>query len=537
MSKIYDQDYVGLEGVNYPEDGTPFYQQDFVNEQDGIGGEVIDRESDFFSTGIIKGFDVTESGEMGCIDVSVGIARDNEGRRIVSEVEKTIEFPDTAIKIVAIRHEWIFENYVLDGTDDTKQKRIHSANVDLYDENFVPPHVLRLAKVQRQASILMIEDLRSFASLSLPNITPTQPNEAASKDYVDKIIFKSQPEIYAAAQHNLVYNYDFRYFSNQQTSISAWYDYLHPDGYQYIDTGSDGRVGYDTSIGCCKILTSSNGSGTRIFRQALHEFVNWRNTLKGATVTLCAFVKGGNAIIKLTDGITISSYELQNAGTIEEIDLQIEISNLATELTFSVESSVPSNTLEIYKVFANKGEIALESLPCIVQGIIGEVKTHFSAIAPPGEFFLDGSTISAMLGTGYTRLVSVLHNKFGSNKLPDLRGRFLRGWANGSANDPDRISRTNRGDGIAGDKVGTLQADAMRALSGTFPSVAITNNEGAQAPTGVFNTSSLFGNGLAGTTTNRAWTIRFNNNIVTTGGDNRPNNIATYFTINWGRTC
>ena len=50
----------------------------------------------------------------------------------------------------------------------------------------------------------------------------------------------------------------------------------------------------------------------------------------------------------------------------------------------------------------------------------------------------------------------------GSNtfNLPSLRGKFLRGWANGSANDPDRATRTDRGDGTTGDNVGTQQAAA-----------------------------------------------------------------------------
>ena len=42
--------------------------------------------------------------------------------------------------------------------------------------------------------------------------------------------------------------------------------------------------------------------------------------------------------------------------------------------------------------------------------------------------------------------------------LPDYRGYFLRGWSHGQATDPDKANRTNRGDGTAGDFVGTKQA-------------------------------------------------------------------------------
>ena len=46
--------------------------------------------------------------------------------------------------------------------------------------------------------------------------------------------------------------------------------------------------------------------------------------------------------------------------------------------------------------------------------------------------------------------------------MQNLRGEFIRGWSNGSSNDPDRASRTNSGDGTTGDNVGTKQADAFQ---------------------------------------------------------------------------
>lgn len=50
----------------------------------------------------------------------------------------------------------------------------------------------------------------------------------------------------------------------------------------------------------------------------------------------------------------------------------------------------------------------------------------------------------------------------GNLNLPDLRGRFPRGVADGSTNDPDRASRTaaNTG-GNTGDAVGSVQADIV----------------------------------------------------------------------------
>lgn len=69
--------------------------------------------------------------------------------------------------------------------------------------------------------------------------------------------------------------------------------------------------------------------------------------------------------------------------------------------------------------------------------------------------------------------------------LPDYRGRFIRGRANGSANDPDRASRTaaNTG-GNTGDAVGSVQTNSTKAngvaLSGTttFATSAHTHGPG-----------------------------------------------------------
>lgn len=47
--------------------------------------------------------------------------------------------------------------------------------------------------------------------------------------------------------------------------------------------------------------------------------------------------------------------------------------------------------------------------------------------------------------------------------LPSVNGVFIRAWAHGSINDPDRATRTDRGDGTTGDNVGTLQPDEFKS--------------------------------------------------------------------------
>jgi microcystin-dependent protein len=85
-------------------------------------------------------------------------------------------------------------------------------------------------------------------------------------------------------------------------------------------------------------------------------------------------------------------------------------------------------------------------------------------VPPPGYLELNGAWLSK---TTYVDLYAVLGDRYGIYsathfKLPDTRGLFLRGFAHGSTNDPDRFTRTDRGDNTSGDNIGTLQSDQIK---------------------------------------------------------------------------
>lgn len=69
--------------------------------------------------------------------------------------------------------------------------------------------------------------------------------------------------------------------------------------------------------------------------------------------------------------------------------------------------------------------------------------------------------------TSYSQLYSKIGVKYGRGNgsttfnLPDYRNLLLRGQANGRWIDPNRNTRTNRGDGVTGDRVGTKQGAEM----------------------------------------------------------------------------
>lgn len=99
--------------------------------------------------------------------------------------------------------------------------------------------------------------------------------------------------------------------------------------------------------------------------------------------------------------------------------------------------------------------------------IVGEVVAYAGSNIP--DNFLDciGQAVSR---TTYSDLFNVIGVSHGSGNgvdtfnIPDYRGRFLRGIANGSTNDPDRASRTAMATGgNTGDAVGSVQLDGFKS--------------------------------------------------------------------------
>jgi microcystin-dependent protein len=101
----------------------------------------------------------------------------------------------------------------------------------------------------------------------------------------------------------------------------------------------------------------------------------------------------------------------------------------------------------------------------------GTIVAYGGDTAPPGWLMCDGAHINR---TTFAALFSVIGTRFGTEtatefRVPDFRGKFLRGRAAGLAWDPDRNSRSAFYFGGAfGDNVGSFQADAFRAHSHTW---------------------------------------------------------------------
>jgi len=96
---------------------------------------------------------------------------------------------------------------------------------------------------------------------------------------------------------------------------------------------------------------------------------------------------------------------------------------------------------------------------------VGSVIGWPTGTSPNGYLECDGAAINR---TTYADLFAVISDYYGNGdgsttfNIPDYRGKFLRGWAHGQVTDPDRATRTDRGDGTTGDFVGTEQPNELQ---------------------------------------------------------------------------
>lgn len=140
-----------------------------------------------------------------------------------------------------------------------------------------------------------------------------------------------------------------------------------------------------------------------------------------------------------------------------------------------------------------------------------------SAAIPADYRECNGATLNK---TTYSALYSVLQGTYGETtsdfKIPDYRGYFLRGWANGSSVDPDRTSRSG------GDTVGSTQSGEIQSHSHTYRGhmdSAGNLQEGGNFP-------------FVGERGGSSET--YSNNIYATGGnETRPVNRAVMFIIKY----
>lgn len=147
---------------------------------------------------------------------------------------------------------------------------------------------------------------------------------------------------------------------------------------------------------------------------------------------------------------------------------------------------------------------------------VGSVMAFAGLVEPAGWELCNGSTISR---TVHAALFAVIADSYGIGdgsttfNLPDYRGEFLRGWDNAAGNDPDAAGRTDRGDGTAGDVVGSKQLGQNEAHTHN-----VTFNKVPQ--------------GSSGTGASRVHDTGYTDATTSSGGnESRPRNVNVMYII------
>ena len=114
---------------------------------------------------------------------------------------------------------------------------------------------------------------------------------------------------------------------------------------------------------------------------------------------------------------------------------------------------------------------AVATLQALGLGIpIGTMLAFATETVPSGYLECDGSSVlRAIYAALFTKIGTNWGTADGTHfNLPDLRGKFLRGWDHAATNDPNAATRTAQATGgETGDHVGTIQADELKAHTHT----------------------------------------------------------------------
>ncbi|MCP3923321.1 MAG: tail fiber protein [Desulfobacterales bacterium] len=197
-----------------------------------------------------------------------------------------------------------------------------------------------------------------------------------------------------------------------------------------------------------------------------------------------------------------------------------EIANKATNKSVLTGGVQVSNLTDGLIQSDSEGNIS--SIPVSTFGFmpVGSIIIWPLEVKPPGFLECNGASL---LRATYSNLYDVIETFYGYSSdeyfyIPDYRGMFLRGWANGSVNDPNRDSRLYRlGTSITGDYVGTRQ---------------LSQNKSHRHKKVLSPYSPMAGNGTPqGTTTGQ--TVRNNYGDYSGGNQANPININVQFLIKY----
>lgn len=191
---------------------------------------------------------------------------------------------------------------------------------------------------------------------------------------------------------------------------------------------------------------------------------------------------------------------LVDATTIEVDPLNSNFDNLKNSCNNIIADQITDGTITNDKIA--DGTITSAKLASFAQVPAGAIVAYCAETPPANWLECDGSSL-ARTGT-YADLFAVIGTAYGAAdgdhfNIPDLRGKFARGWDNGAGNDPDAASRTAQATGgETGDKVGSIQGDEVESHNHTTSAGATEAAGGSgsvlRSGSGTINTDNHGGN-------------------------------------------
>lgn len=249
----------------------------------------------------------------------------------------------------------------------------------------------------------------------------------------------------------------------------------------------------DDALGSFEDMTERSGSIT--LTEAEYQNMCLKSTTQSLQGTLTYVIPSG---IK-------GQWVVINQSAASSFDLRVRNSANAAFLTIprGEVRSVYSDGSNVF--FADTREVIPVEVPA------GAVSMFARNTAPSGWLKANGAAVSR---TTYADLFDAIGTTFGAGNgsttfnVPELRGEFLRAWADGRSVDTGRV-------------FGSTQGDAIRNITGVFGVAAQTSGF-----TGAFETGTSISRlgGEQGFTTTR---VEFDaSNVVPTAAENRVRNVA-----------
>lgn len=197
-------------------------------------------------------------------------------------------------------------------------------------------------------------------------------------------------------------------------------------------------------------------SGTASASYAAGVFTFQAATNTPADIDGASFIFRNN--VANSKGLTLSPPNAMGADfslVLPNIPVIKSIMTMDTSGNMAADTTVDNNTIVIISNVIQAGPgITTASVPT------GGVIQYGGTSAPTGFLMCDGTSY---LRTAQAGLFAIIGTSYGAAdgthfNVPDMRGMFARGVAQGSANDPDRTTRSaNNPGGAIGDNVGSQQ--------------------------------------------------------------------------------